>query len=168
MNCFKYFCTLQYSFTLLTDTKQKPSKLSLGVSNTTQSNVTTTEKPYIYDIPKHKRLVPAKDQRALSVLLCWLFFIHFSAWSRNCLSGWFYRIMPYFDKIHLLVILEVPKNQPKYTSIPQCLNLSTLVQRLYLRISRKNSNQFNSSLKVVCSRVHSYKYITWIQNCYSL
>lgn len=47
--------SFNYSFTLLTDTKQKPSKLSLGVSNTTQSNVTTTEKPYIYDIPKHKR-----------------------------------------------------------------------------------------------------------------
>lgn len=69
MNCFKYFCTLQYSFTLLTDTKQKPSKLSLGVSNTTQSNVTTTEKPYIYDIPKHKRLVPAKRSKSVECAL---------------------------------------------------------------------------------------------------
>lgn len=65
MYCFKYFCTLQYSFTLLTDTKQKPSKLSLGVSNTTQSNVTTTEKPYIYDIPKHKRLVLVQKPKSL-------------------------------------------------------------------------------------------------------
>ena len=47
----------QFSFSLMTDTKQKRSKAIADISNTTNVNVTTTEKPYTYDVPKHKRSV---------------------------------------------------------------------------------------------------------------
>ncbi|XP_022336372.2 N-acetylglucosamine-1-phosphotransferase subunits alpha/beta-like [Crassostrea virginica] len=44
-----------FSFSLMMDTKQKPSKAIADISNTTNVNVTTTEKPYTYEVPKHKR-----------------------------------------------------------------------------------------------------------------
>ncbi|XP_062580822.1 N-acetylglucosamine-1-phosphotransferase subunits alpha/beta-like [Saccostrea cucullata] len=48
--------TFNLTFTLMTDTKQRKSaEILQKIANNTQTNITTTEKPYIYDIPKHKR-----------------------------------------------------------------------------------------------------------------
>ncbi|XP_061181061.1 N-acetylglucosamine-1-phosphotransferase subunits alpha/beta-like isoform X2 [Saccostrea echinata] len=48
--------TFNFTFTLMTDTKQRKSaEILQKIANNTQHNITTTEKPYIYDVPKHKR-----------------------------------------------------------------------------------------------------------------
>ena len=62
----------QFSFSLMTDTKQKSSKAIADISNTTNVNVTTTEKPYTYDVPKHKRLVVNRSPG------CLIFSLNFS------------------------------------------------------------------------------------------
>ncbi|XP_048726912.2 N-acetylglucosamine-1-phosphotransferase subunits alpha/beta-like isoform X2 [Ostrea edulis] len=48
--------TFDFNFTLTTDTKQRKSaEILQKVNNNTKHNLTTTEKPYLYDVPKQKR-----------------------------------------------------------------------------------------------------------------